>query len=137
TAAANTPAIAATNVPPSTIPAGNYYRLIGLEITLDEVAITTPFNPRITPATSGIFTQAPLQFGSIETVRAMQPHHIVVDRCFVHGSPTSELKRGIALQGSNLAVIDSTVNEIHSTGFDSQAIAGWNGYGPFLIKNNR
>src|SRR5205807_4483240 len=50
---------------------------------------------------------------------------------------TGELRRGVAFQGTQLAIIDSTVNEIHQTGNDTQTIGGWNGDGPFLIQNNR
>ncbi len=64
------------------------------------------------------------------------PHDITVDRCYIHGTPTGNVKRGITFNGASLAVIDSYISEIHAVGLDTQAILGWNGPGPFKIVNN-
>jgi hypothetical protein len=45
-------------------------------------------------------------------------------------------RRGVLLNGASSAVIDSHVSEIHAAGYDSQAILGYNGPGPFKIVNN-
>jgi len=37
---------------------------------------------------------------------------------------------------SRCAVINSYIDQMHEVGFDSQAIAGWNSTGPWLIDNN-
>jgi Right handed beta helix region len=67
---------------------------------------------------------------------AEQPHHITLDRCYVHGYPDSEQVRGVALNGANLSVINSYISDIHHQWQDSQAVWGATGPGPFLIENN-
>jgi hypothetical protein len=64
------------------------------------------------------------------------PSEIVIDRCYLHGSDVGSYRRGIAMNGMNLAVIDSHLSNFHDAGSDSQAIGGWNGGGPFKIVNN-
>ena len=64
------------------------------------------------------------------------PHHIIIDRCYVHGDASAGVRRGISLQVSYGAVIDSDIREIHQRGVDSQAIGIWEGAGPYLIRNN-
>ena len=64
------------------------------------------------------------------------PHHIVIDRCYVHGDATRGQKRGIAMNGASITVIGSYIADIKSTSQDAQAIAGWSGPGPFHIENN-
>src|SRR5207245_3882155 len=54
----------------------------------------------------------------------------------IHGLPNNGLSRGWALNSANSAVIDSYISDCHLSGFDAQAIAGWNGPGPFKITNN-
>jgi hypothetical protein len=64
------------------------------------------------------------------------PSDLVVDRCYIHGDPARGQKRGIALNSASTTVIGSYISDIKSASQDSQAIAGWNGPGPFLIENN-
>lgn len=64
------------------------------------------------------------------------PHHIVFDRCYFHGDPLVGARRGIALNSRHTAVINSYLADFKEVGFDSQAIAGWGGPGPFKIVNN-
>ena len=71
-----------------------------------------------------------------ETSEALLPHDIVIDRCYVHGNPGEASGRGVALNGKSLAVIDSTLADFKDQDFDTQAIMGWNGPGPFKIVNN-
>ena len=61
---------------------------------------------------------------------------IVLDRIFVSAGAQGSTRRCVGLNGNALAVIDSWLVECHSRGFDSQAVAGWTGMGPFLISNN-
>ena len=58
------------------------------------------------------------------------PHHMIVDRCYVHGDPKKGSRRGVALNGRHLAVIDSYLSDFKEVGGDSQAILGWGGAGP-------
>jgi hypothetical protein len=64
------------------------------------------------------------------------PHHLVFDRCYIHGDPNMGQKRGIALNSGSTTIINSYIAEITAAGQDAQAIAGWNGPGPFTITNN-
>jgi len=61
---------------------------------------------------------------------------LVLERSYVHATPTTPTTRCIALNSARSAVQDSYVHDCHASGFDSQAIAGWNGPGPFKIVNN-
>ncbi len=64
------------------------------------------------------------------------PHHIVFDRVYLHGHRTKGQKRGIALNAKSFDVLNSYIADINAVGNDSQALAGWNGVGPFRIINN-
>ena len=64
------------------------------------------------------------------------PYSIVLDRVFVHGHPTKMQKRCISLNGRDLEVLNSYIVDCASFAVDSQAIAGFNGPGPFRIVNN-
>ena len=67
---------------------------------------------------------------------AQVPHDIVLDHVYVHGDPAAGQKRGIAANGRAVTVRDSYVSDIKGVGVDTQAIAAWNGPGPFAIENN-
>lgn len=67
---------------------------------------------------------------------ANQTNHIIFDRCYIHGTTTWNLQRGISAQGAYIAVIDSYLSDIHWLGVEAQAFAAWNGSGPFKLVNN-
>jgi hypothetical protein len=64
------------------------------------------------------------------------PHHLVIDRCYIHGFDTQDVQRGVALNSAETTISNSYISSIHGVGYDTQAIAGWNGPGPFQIINN-
>jgi len=64
------------------------------------------------------------------------PTDVVFDRCYVHGTPTGNVRRGILINSARTAVIDSYISDIHEVGADTQAVGAWNGPGPFAIINN-
>jgi hypothetical protein len=64
------------------------------------------------------------------------PHSLIFDRVYVHGDLLTGQKRGIALNSGAAQIINSHISAIKMVGQDSQAIAGWNGTGPYLIENN-
>jgi len=66
---------------------------------------------------------------------AMVPHTLVVDRVYIHGGASGQ-KRGIGLNSATTEIRDSYISNIWFVGQDSQAIAGWNGPGPYTIVNN-
>jgi Right handed beta helix region len=67
---------------------------------------------------------------------ASVPHHLVIDRCYIHGFDTQDVQRGVALNSAESTVSNSYISDIHGVGYDTQAIAGWNGPGPYHIVNN-
>ena len=71
-----------------------------------------------------------------ETSTAAHPYQIVFDRVWIHGHATAGAKRGIALNGGDTTVRNSRITDIFLSGTETQALAGWNGSGPFLIENN-
>ena len=98
----------------------HHYRFVGIEFL---------------PA-SGTWLHALVELGGNQRALERLPHHIVIDRCYLHGDPAKGTRRGVALNSSYSAVIDSYFADFKEAGADSQAIAGWNGPGPFLIANN-
>ncbi len=77
-----------------------------------------------------------VSFGGTQATEAETPHDLILDRCYIHGQPQQNSARGVLLNSASSAVIDSHVSEVHGVGFDSQAILGYNGPGPFKITNN-
>jgi hypothetical protein len=67
---------------------------------------------------------------------AQTAHDLVLSQVYVHGRPELPLRRCIALNSGATAIVDSWVSECHDQGADAQAIAGWNGPGPYLVRNN-
>lgn len=103
----------------------HHYRIVGVEIT----APTS-----ITSMASAIVAFG--YGGSPQTTLESTVHHLTLDRVYVHGHPTLNVKRCVALNSATSAVVDSYLSDCHSKTQDSQAIAGWNGPGPFKIVNN-
>src|SRR5687767_9205608 len=102
------------------MPGAHHYRLVGLEIA---------------PA-DGAYVNTIVMLGDREKTADSQPHHIIVERSYIHGDPKKGSRRGVALNSRHTAVIDSYLSDFKEVGVDSQAIAGWNGAGPFRIENN-
>lgn len=98
------------------------YRLVGLDVGPDENG-------------SDLVNLIELGSGS-DTAVDTEPHDVIIDRSYVHGNDTGNFRRGVLMNGARLAVIDSYVANFHDANTDSQAIAGWNGPGPFKIVNN-
>jgi hypothetical protein len=74
--------------------------------------------------------------GAAQTSLSQVPHDLIVDRCYIHGDPVVGQKRGIALNSASTTIVDSYIADIKAVGQDTQAIAGWNGPGPYTIENN-
>jgi hypothetical protein len=60
----------------------------------------------------------------------------VLDRLYIHAPSNVNSQRGVTLNSAWTAVVDSYISDIHGSGFDTQAVGGWNGPGPFKIVNN-
>ena len=101
----------------------SYYRLMGLDV-----------------GSTATMTYALMHIGDYDNTATsvdMLPTHIYLDRMYVHGAGTQGIQRCIVLNSRHSAVVDSWLAECRIKGFDSQAIVGWNGPGPFKIVNNR
>jgi hypothetical protein len=101
------------------------WRLIGLEIA---------------PAPAMTLGNALVELGFASTAdltsRSQLPQDIILDRLYIHGTPTLDMRRCVALHSGRSAVVDSYLSECHYRGADSQAIIGYNGSGPYRIENN-
>ena len=64
------------------------------------------------------------------------PHDIVLDRVYAHGHKYKGMKRGITINSVRTDILNSYISDIKAVNADSQAIAGYNGAGPFKIVNN-
>ncbi len=74
--------------------------------------------------------------GEKQTSLDRVPTDIVIDRTYIHGQTSSNLIRCLAMNSARTSVVNSYIDQCHAKGFDSQAIEGWNGPGPYLIENN-
>lgn len=80
-----------------------------------------------------------VEFGSGESSQnttASLPHHLVMDRCYLHGDPNGGQRRGLTLNSGEAQVINSYFADFMTTTDDTQAISGWTGSGPYLVENN-
>jgi len=100
----------------------HHYRLIGIEFT---IAPDVMLNFGIVQLGNGDESDAQLL-----------PHDLVFDRCYIHGHARADVSRGIALNSASTDILNCNISDIHGIGFDTQAICGWNGPGPFRIINN-
>lgn len=99
----------------------HHYQFIGVEIA----------------APPGIYSMDLFSIGTgIETAASQTAHDFILDRVYIHGDPQSGCKRGVGLNGAAITIKNSYIASIKSTTQDSQAMAGWNGPGPFTITNN-
>jgi uncharacterized protein YjdB len=74
--------------------------------------------------------------GSAQSSLALTANNLIIDRSYVHGTTTLNLRRCVMMNSATTAVIDSWLSDCHDANSDSQAIVGWNGPGPYLIQNN-
>ena len=106
-----------------TDPRAHHYQLIGLDISTFS-------------ASDFVYDLIRLGDGEGQTDLASVPHHLILDRLWVHGFPTQGVQRGISLNTAETTIINSYISDIHLVGIDTQAICGWNGPGPYRIINN-
>jgi len=101
----------------------HHFRFVGIE-----------FAPA--PGTRQIY--AVVAIGNTDASPATLAHHIVFDRCYVHGDPNSSDRRGIEMDGAYVAVVDSYISDFQDNDpvADSQALWAYNTTGPLQIRNN-
>ena len=119
------------NVAPAlrTDPKASCYRVSGLEIV---VPVLGSYNYGLIALGDGGWAGA----GETQVTTDIAPTNLVLDHLYVHGESGSNFTRCIALNSANTVIADSWISDCHARGFDSQAIGGWNGPGPYLIQNN-
>ena len=106
----------------------HHYRLVGLEITVDN-AVQNSYGLVLL---GGGYNESTPQDNY-----AVVPYQLIIDRCYIHGHTNATImKFGVRMDCKDAAVIDSYISDFHSIGYDAQAIAGYNGPGPFKIINN-
>lgn len=106
----------------NTDPQANHYKFVGLEFA---------------PAANAKYVYNLIDLGRGDyTSLAEFPHHLVFDRCYVHSLGLNRARRGFALNSAETSVLNSHVSGFAGAGDETQAIAGWNGPGPFHIVNN-
>lgn len=71
-----------------------------------------------------------------QNLASQVPYNLVLDRSYVHAPDVVDIRRCVDLQSGASAVIDSYLSGCHSVGSDAQAIASWNGPGPYKIVDN-
>lgn len=125
--AAVMPKIVTPNPKPALAAAQNAsgWWLVGLELTVQ---------PLVREQQYGVLWLG--EGGAPQLSLASVPSDIVVDRMYIHGQTTTNMSRCIALNSARTQISDSFITECHGKGFDSQAILGWNGPGPYKIVNN-
>jgi hypothetical protein len=107
-----------------TEPRAHHYRLIGLELAPKDAQAF--LYDVVLLGTSGPDQDTPEEV----------PHHLVIDRCWIHAYPTQSLKRGIQLNSASTDILNSYIAGFKVVGQDSQAIGAFNGPGPYKIINN-
>ena len=106
-----------------TQPGAHHYKFVGIEFsTADENVVVHDL----------------VRFGEATTQTTLDavPHHLVIDRSYIHGFESQEVQRGISLNSADTTISNSYISEVHGKGYDTQAICGWNGPGPYKIINN-
>lgn len=98
----------------------HHFRFVGIE-----------FRPNV-----GAYVNTLIAIGGNDTSLATMPSDIVFDRCFVHGDPAIGGRRGFALNGIRVAVVDSYVADFKEDGADTQAVWAYNTPGPLKVVNN-
>jgi hypothetical protein len=64
------------------------------------------------------------------------PHHVYIDRCYLHGEDNQDVVIAAQMNWNYAALIDSYVSNIHAQAQDSVAAGAFNSLGPFKITNN-
>jgi len=105
-----------------TEPLAHHYKFVGVEFL---------------PASNASYVYNVIDLGSSDYTSTLQfPHHLIFDRCYIHSPGLNRARRGFALNSAETSIVNSHVSGFAGAGDETQAIAGWNGPGPFHIVNN-
>ena len=103
-----------------TVANSNHFRFVGIEFA----------------TTAGALSYQLINIGNGDTSPATLPNNIIFDRCYIHGDPAANNRRGIMMNGAYVAVVDSYISDFQEAGADSQTILSTNTTGPLQIRNN-
>lgn len=84
----------------------------------------------------GYETLLALGNNTTQTSASLAPTNLVLDRLYIHGDPVRGQKRCLSLDSASTQILNSYFEHCRHFAEDSQAIAGFNGPGPFRIENN-
>lgn len=132
-----------------TAPSAHNYRFVGVEILPGtpptsavrrvtrwlRSTLTGAAQPQSAAPQAAVLTDL-VTLGSGDTSTDTLPGYIVFDRCYIHGDAQVGARRGIAMNSTYTAVINSYLSDFKQTDVDAQAIESWNGPGPFKIQND-
>lgn len=106
----------------ATEPRAHHFKFVGIEFL---------------PASNASYVYNVIELGSSDYTSLSQfPHHLIFDRCYVHSPGLNRARRGFALNSAETSILNSYISGFAGAGDETQAIAGWNGPGPFHIVNN-
>ncbi len=103
-----------------TAPNAHHYRFVGIEFA----------------TANADYTYNLVALGSDDQKEGEVPHHIEIDRCYLHQSAQGITRRGIALNSAETVIKNSWISGFAGKAEETQAIAGWNGPGKYKIINN-
>lgn len=103
-----------------TSPNAHHYRFVGIEFAPDNKD----------------YIYNLISLGTDKQTAEEMPHHIEIDRCYLHPNREGITRRGIALNSAETVVKNSYLAGFGWQGEETQAIAGWNGTGGYKIINN-
>jgi hypothetical protein len=105
----------------TTVANSHHFRFVGIEFA---------------PVAASKQVYAVVVIGNADSSPATLPSYIVFDRCYVHGEPGAHNRRGIAMDGAYVAVVDSYISDFQEPGADSQGLWAYNTTGPLKIVDN-
>jgi hypothetical protein len=132
TDAVKMPKIVTTDVTPaiSISPGASNYRYVGLEVySTSTQGCDLRHVPRVNCFTYFLIDMPAAQGKAL-------PDSIIVDRCYVHGSDTQDVRAGVVANGTRVGVIGSYISDIHLSTSDSQAVRAYWTPGPIKVENN-
>lgn len=112
-----------------TKPGASFYKLDGLEVAPD---------PSVISDTNVIRIYDLVRLGEnrqAQTALESVPHHIKLDRVYIHGLANTNFQRGISLNSMDTDVTRSYISEVHGKGMDAQAICSWNTPGRLKVED--
>ncbi|HEX9425678.1 MAG TPA: hypothetical protein VF899_20740, partial [Pyrinomonadaceae bacterium] len=87
-----------------TVAGAHHYRFVGIEFSTSNASVVVYDLIRFGESR---FTQ---------TTLSSVPHHLVIDRCYIHGFDTQDVQRGVSLNSAESTVSNSYISKIHGVG---------------------